>query len=123
MKKITKLFDLFNELGLTVSEQSKAMENDLTIILNISVKPGSKLNKISKDLQGNLKIHTTKRAVEGEANRAVLKLLSKGLGVAASALTIVSGPNCGHKRIEVQYSFTVNKNEDYYIVKLKKMLA
>jgi uncharacterized protein (TIGR00251 family) len=49
-----------------------------------------------------LKIAVTSPPVDGEANRAVIELLAKGLGVARSAVAIVSGERGKRKTVRIQ---------------------
>lgn len=66
------------------------------------VKPGSKkgpLVVIGDD--GTLTVYVRERAIEGEANKAVIALLAKHFDVAKSAVEIESGQTGRHKRVRI----------------------
>jgi uncharacterized protein YggU (UPF0235/DUF167 family) len=68
----------------------------------IKVKPRSKIEGVTKEIDGDVYVVRVKELpVEGRANRAVLKLLAKHLGVPESRLRIVSGLTSKNKVIEV----------------------
>jgi uncharacterized protein (TIGR00251 family) len=70
--------------------------------INIRVQPRASRNEIgAADPDGTLRIRVTAPPADGEANEAVLKLLSKHLGVPKSALTIVRGATTRNKVVEV----------------------
>ena len=66
------------------------------------VKPGSKKGPLVV-LDGNetLTVYVRERAIEGEANRAVIEVLAKHFGVSKSKVQIVSGQSSKHKRVEI----------------------
>lgn len=49
-----------------------------------------------------LHVYVTEHAVEGSANRAVLKAVARALGVRAHAVTLVSGHRTRNKVFEVE---------------------
>ena len=53
------------------------------------------------DDEGALRVRVTAAPADGAANKAVIKLLAKALGVPKSALTLVSGASSRHKRLRV----------------------
>jgi len=59
-------------------------------LVKIKVIPNSKTENIEK--MGDLiKIKVTARAIDGSANKAVIKMLSKKLGIAKSSILIKKG--------------------------------
>lgn len=71
--------------------------------INIKVVPNSKVEQIQKSLEENtLKIWVKGKPVEGEANRAVIKLLAKHFGVPQNHVKIASGLKNRSKIIEIQ---------------------
>jgi len=67
---------------------------------NVSVKPNSKTEEvIPKD--GGFIVRVKEAPVEGKANRAVIKLLSKHLGIPESHLRITRGFTSRTKVIQV----------------------
>jgi uncharacterized protein (TIGR00251 family) len=70
--------------------------------IQVKVKPRSKTEDVTKEMDGNVyAVRVKEPPVEGRANRAVLKLLAKYLGVPESRLRIVSGLTSRNKVIEV----------------------
>lgn len=68
----------------------------------IKVKPRSKTEDVTKEMDGDVYVVRVKEPpVEGRANRAVVKLLSKHFGVPENRLRIVSGLTSKNKIIEV----------------------
>lgn len=70
--------------------------------IQVRVKPRSKTEDVTKEMDGSVYIVRVKEPpVEGKANRAVLKLLAKHFGVPESRLRIVSGLSGKNKVVEV----------------------
>ena len=60
--------------------------------IQVKVKPRSKTEDVTKEMDGNVYVVRVKEPpVEGKANRAVLKFLARHFGVPESRLRIVSG--------------------------------
>ena len=70
------------------------------MIYHILVKPGSSKDEISEE-NGELVIRTRKKAHDGEANAAVIELLSEHFDVAKTRITVKSGATSRHKTIEI----------------------
>lgn len=70
------------------------------MIYTVKVKPGSKQNsvEISDD---KIILRTTARAHDGEANEAVVKILSKHFKVAKGQVKIIRGEKSKIKTIEI----------------------
>lgn len=66
--------------------------------ITVRVTPRSSQEKIEVE-SGVIRIWVKAAPTDGEANRAVLKLLAKALGVAPSTLTIVRGESSRDKVI------------------------
>jgi uncharacterized protein YggU (UPF0235/DUF167 family) len=74
----------------------------MTKTVVVRVKPGSRkgpLVEVADD--GELTVYVPERAVEGNANAAVVNLLAKHLGVPRSRLELVSGAASRVKRFRV----------------------
>lgn len=70
------------------------------MIYHILVKPGSAKDEIVE--QGDeLIVRTRKKAHDGEANTAVIELLSKHFHVAKTCISIKSGATSRHKTVEI----------------------
>lgn len=66
----------------------------------IKVKPGSSQEKIVEEGEG-LTIYLRAKPHDGEANAALVKVLSKYFGVAKSRITIIGGQKSRQKLIEI----------------------
>lgn len=69
--------------------------------LKILVKLNSSKNLIKKINETDWNVWTTKRAIEGEANKSVIDLVAKELGVAKSRITIIKGIKNKSKILEI----------------------
>ncbi len=54
------------------------------------------------DDEGSIRVRVTAAPADGAANKAVIKLLAKSLGVPKSALTLVAGASSRHKRLRIE---------------------
>ena len=83
------------------------------MILNVRPAPNARKNEISGfDAQGILKIKVTAKPVEGQANEALIALLSKTLKIPKSAVNIKQGLTSKNKRVQID---SINKlPEEYY---------
>jgi uncharacterized protein (TIGR00251 family) len=72
------------------------------VLLDIRVQPGAREDRVIGRSDGRLRIKIHAKAREGEANEALLRFLSKRLGVARSQLRIVSGERSREKRVRVE---------------------
>lgn len=70
-------------------------------ILNIKVKPLSRQSLIREETDGSLTVHLKSPPVDGKANRELIKLLAKKLGVPPSQIHIKSGLSSRHKLVEI----------------------
>lgn len=71
------------------------------IILKVRVQPRSSRNAFGGEREGALVVRLTAPPVEGAANKALVRLLGRGLGVAPSAIHIASGTSGRSKRVAV----------------------
>lgn len=67
----------------------------------ITVKPGSSQEKIVVTAPGELTIYLRAKPHDGEANIALIKLLSKHLKVPKTSITIIRGAHSHHKTISL----------------------
>jgi len=70
--------------------------------LQLKVVPGASRDEITGWLGEALKVKVSAPPEKGKANRAVLKLLAKLLGVSKSSITIVSGETSQQKVLEIE---------------------
>ncbi len=71
------------------------------VIFTIKAQPNSSKNKIAGILGNALKINIKAPAVEGAANKELVKFLSKTFKVAKSDIEFVSGETSKQKRIKI----------------------
>jgi len=71
--------------------------------INIRIKPNSKKGPlVEKQADGSLIVYVREIAVDGKANQAVVKLLSKYLNTPKTSITILKGHTSRHKLIEIK---------------------
>lgn len=71
------------------------------IIFNLRVVPNSSKSAIIGEFDGSLKIKIAAPPVDGAANDELIKFLAKNLGVAKSAVEIISGQNSKNKQVKI----------------------
>ena len=76
-------------------------EDEHGITFTVRVVPCASLSEIAGYQDGVLRIRVAAAPVEGAANRALIRFLSKTLRVPQSAVTIVSGSNSKNKIIRI----------------------
>lgn len=69
--------------------------------LTVRVKAGSSRGPLVEDEADGLVVHVRERAVDGAANRGVVKALAAHFGVAPRDVEIVRGHTSRTKRVEV----------------------
>ncbi|MCX6810210.1 MAG: DUF167 domain-containing protein [Candidatus Berkelbacteria bacterium] len=70
--------------------------------INIKVIPSAKVEQIQPALDGSLKVWLRARPKEGEANCALIKLLSKHFDISKTSINIVSGLTSRNKVVEIE---------------------
>lgn len=73
----------------------------MAVFLEVRVVPRARANKLSRDPDGTLRARLTAPPVDGAANRALIELLAKELGVKRADLEVVHGSKGRDKRIAV----------------------
>jgi len=68
------------------------------VILPVSVHPGARRDEIRGVQNGQLKIGVTQAPEKGKANKAVIELLAKSLGLRKSQIALLSGDTSRRKR-------------------------
>lgn len=74
------------------------------ILLRIKAVPGSSINKIADIQEGVLRIKIKAPAVEGAANKELIKFLSKTLRVSKSDIEILKGETSKVKSLRIPHS-------------------
>lgn len=79
---------------------------NLPDILRVKVTTKAKFERIKKEMGEDgaifYKVYVTAAPADGKANKAVIKLLSKALGVAKSKLAITHGHTSREKTIKIK---------------------
>ena len=70
--------------------------------LKVRVQPGSSRNEVVLSEDGSLRVYVTAAPEGGKANKAMIALLSKALGVARSGITIAKGHASRDKLVVVE---------------------
>ncbi len=70
--------------------------------IRVRVQPRASRTEVTGEHDGALRIRVAAPPVEGEANEALVRFLSKRLRVAASRVTVVSGSASRTKQVEVE---------------------
>lgn len=75
-----------------------------TFHIRVARKAKSTQIKKNMDATGNIlyKIYVTDTPEDGKANKAVIALIAKELGIAKSKITIKHGEHCRDKTIEIE---------------------
>ena len=97
-------------------------EDYLHLSFEIVAKPGSKLQKINISADGRLQVFVSARAIEGAANKAIIKYLSKSLGISQGQIEFISGEKSKQKRIAIYYSFSEHKPVSIFLQKWETTL-
>lgn len=69
--------------------------------LIVRVTPRADTDRVGPYADGLLRVRVTRPPADGEANRAVLRLVARALGVPSSTLTLVAGARSRTKRYAV----------------------
>ena len=70
-------------------------------IFNIRVIPRARVNSITADADGTLRVHTTTAPTDGKANDAVIRALADYWKIPRSQIKIVRGQTSHNKVVEV----------------------
>ena len=69
--------------------------------LELAVVPRSASDRVGPYVEGVLRVRVTRPPADGEANRAVLRLVARALELAPSRLTLVGGSRARRKRVHI----------------------
>lgn len=115
------LVNFFQSKGVLLHKVD-ADEDSLYIHLGIWAKPGAKKERIEVGEEGEIILFIKDKPIEGKANKALIKTISKKMGIGQSDIEIISGLKSKHKRFSLHFHFTKNKNLGYYLEKLNLLL-
>lgn len=71
------------------------------IILKVYLQPKSSKNEIVSPYRDGIKVKVTAPPVEGKANEALIRFLSKKIGISPSCIEILKGHHCREKIIRI----------------------
>jgi len=71
------------------------------VLLKLRVQPRASRDEIVRWQDGTLRVRVTAPPVEGEANRAVARLLARALGLAPSAVSVARGERGRDKLVKI----------------------
>lgn len=71
-------------------------------VLPVRAQPGSKRNGLRGEWNGMLKVCVTQIAEKGKANKALVAVLSKTLGLKKSQIELIAGPTSSEKRFLIR---------------------
>lgn len=77
------------------------VDRDGNVILSVHVQPGARSSEIVGRHGDALKVRVGAPPTDGRANRAVVELLAKALGVPTSDIELVGGASSRRKRLKV----------------------
>ena len=68
------------------------------VVLPVRAQPGAKKNGITGEHDGALKVSVTQAPEKGKANKALVEVLAKALGLKKSQVSLLSGETSGRKK-------------------------
>ena len=71
-------------------------------ILPVRAQPGARRNEIRGEHEGMLKVCVTQVAEKGKANKAIVELLGKQLGLRKSQIVLLTGETASQKRFLIR---------------------
>jgi hypothetical protein len=71
-------------------------------ILPVRAQPGARKNEIRGEQDGALKVSVTQAPEKGKANKALVEVLAKGLGLKKSQIDLISGETASQKRFLIR---------------------
>ena len=115
------LLQKIEEMGLRVF--NRVIDgSQIEFSFNVCARPGSKIEKRYLGENGEVVLCFGARPVDGEANRAIFKILSKNLGMPQGHFDLEKGSKSKIKRFRVKIVFTDRKGLDYHLEKWKSLL-
>ncbi len=79
------------------------IETEDCVIFSVRVIPRSSQNEIIGEHNGAVKVKLTSPPVEGAANRDLINLISKRLGISKSGVEITGGKHSKTKKLKVKF--------------------
>jgi uncharacterized protein len=72
------------------------------VVLPVRAQPGARRNELRGEQEGMLKVCVTQAPEKGKANKAIIEVLSKALGLRKSQFELLSGETGHNKRFLVR---------------------
>ena len=69
--------------------------------VSVRVVPGAKHNRVTQDASGDYRVQLTARAVDGQANRALLDVLAETWKIKKRTLQLIKGLKSRQKLIKI----------------------
>ena len=79
-----------------------AADGGAATLVSIRAQPGARRRGVAGVLDGSLKLAVTGRAVNGQANKQLLKLAAEIFGLRASAVSLVRGHSARTKTLRLE---------------------
>ncbi len=83
------------------------------IVVSVRVQPNASKDRLVGEYAEQLKIAVTVAPEKGKANKAVIKVLSKWLGVKSSDIQIISGETSRNKKVLIG---NINEEDVYKLI-------
>jgi len=80
----------------------KIREMEDGIVVSVKVQPNSSKNRVVGEYACQIKIAVTVAPEKGKANKAVIKLFAKWLGIKSSGIQIISGETSRDKELFIR---------------------
>ncbi len=80
----------------------KIREMEAGIVVSVKVQPNSSKNRVVGEYADQIKIAVTVAPEKGKANKAVIKLFAKWLGIKSSDIQIISGETSRDKELFIR---------------------
>ena len=77
-------------------------------IFQIHLCPNAKKDEINGTFNDRIKISITAQPIDGKANEALIKFLSKHLHISKSSIEIIKGQTCRDKTISIEHEKEIN---------------
>ena len=68
------------------------------VVLPVQAQPGARQNGVMGEHDGRLKVSVTQKPEKGKANKALVEVLARSLGLKKSQVTLLSGETSSHKK-------------------------
>ena len=72
------------------------------VVLPVRAQPGGRTNAIRGEQNGMLKVSVTQVAEKGKANKSLIDVLAKGLGLKRSQIELIAGETQPQKRFLIR---------------------